>query len=152
MQIPPIHGIQSQRIDLQPVERGVRNFCGDHRFARNIGEVAHTAQQTTCDTGRPARALGNFIRAVGRNAQIEQAGSAGHNQFQFGMGVEIQPHRNAETVAQRRREQSLPRCRPDQREGGQIDPHRPRRWPFADHDIKRAVLHGRIENFLDHRT
>ena len=39
----------------------------------------------------------------------------------------------------------------DQREGRQVDPHAARRRPLADDDVERAVLHRRIEHFLDHR-
>ena len=51
-----------------------------------------------------------------------------------------------------RGQQPLPRRRADQRERGQIDPHRARRRAFADHDIERAVLHRGIEDFLDRGT
>ena len=33
----------------------------------------------------------------------------------------------------------------------QVDPHRPRRRPLADDQVERAVLHRRVEHFLDHR-
>ena len=68
------------------------------------------------------------------------------------MRVEIEPHRNAEAVAQGRGQQPLPRGRADQREGRQIDPHRSRRRPLADHDIERSIFHRGIEDFLDHRA
>src|SRR3546814_5536921 len=37
----------------------------------------------------------------------------------------------------------------DEGELRQVDPHRTRRRPFADHDVERTVLHRRIEDFLD---
>jgi hypothetical protein len=76
---------------------------------------------------------------------------AAHHQFQFLDRIELQPHRNAEAVTQRRRQQSLPRRGAHQREARQVDPHRSRRRPLADHQVQRTVLHRWIEHFLDRR-
>ena len=51
----------------------------------------------------------------------------------------------------RRGDQPLPGGRADQGEFGQVDPHRARRRPLADHQVERAILHRRIEDFLDRR-
>ena len=71
--------------------------------------------------------------------------------FQLRHRVELQPHRNAEAVAQRRRQQPEPGRRADQRELGEIDPHRARRRPFADDQVELEILHRRIEDLLDRR-
>ena len=63
--------------------------------------------------------------------------------------VEVEPDRNSEAVAERRRQQPLPRRRADQSEARKVDPDRSRRRPLADHQVERAVLHRRIEHFLD---
>ena len=81
----------------------------------------------------------------------EHARAAVHDLLQFGLGVEIQPHRNAEAVAQRRGEQARARRRADQRERRQIDLHRARRRPLADDQVELVILHRRIEDFLDRR-
>ena len=81
--------------------------------------------------------------------KIEQPGGARHHAFKFVDGVEGQPHGDAETVAQGGGEQPLPRGRADQREARQIDPHATGRRALADHQIERAVLHRRVEHFLD---
>ena len=81
----------------------------------------------------------------------KQPRSAANDLLQLLDRVEIQPNGNSEAVAQRRRQQALPRRRADEREARQIDPHRPRRRAFADHQVERAVLHRRIEHFLDRR-
>ena len=47
-----------------------------------------------------------------------------HDLLELVDGVEIEPHRDAEAVAQRRRQQPLPRRRADQGEARQVDPHR----------------------------
>src|SRR3546814_4017274 len=61
----------------------------------------------------------------------------------------MEPHRDAEAIAQRRRQQPLPRGRADQREAWQIDADRARRGAVADHQIERAILHRGVEHFLD---
>src|SRR3546814_14287800 len=61
----------------------------------------------------------------------------------------MEPHRDAEAIAQRRRQQPLPRGRADQREAWQIDADRARRGAFADPQIERAILHRGVEHFLD---
>ena len=43
------------------------------------------------------------------------------------------------------------RGRADEREVGEIDPHRARRRPLADDQVELKILHGRIEDFLDRR-
>ena len=53
------------------------------------------------------------MRAVLGNAQIQQGRGAAYNLLQLIDGVEIEPDRNAEPVAQRRRQQPLPRRRTD---------------------------------------
>ena len=95
-------------------------------------------------------------RAISRDAVVgqldaEQARGAADDLLQFLDRVEIEPDRNPEPVAQRRGQQPLPRGRADQREARQIDPDRARRRPFADHQVERAILHRRIEHFLDRR-
>ena len=93
-------------------------------------------------------------RAISRAAIVgqvdaQQPGRAAHHQLQLLDGVEIEPDRDSEAVAQRRGQQPLARGRADQGETRQIDPNRARRRTFADHQVERAVLHRRIEHFLD---
>ena len=150
MQIAPVHCVKAEGINLQPVERAIGDFCGDDGLACDIGKVTDAAQQTTGDAGRTACAFCNLVRAIGRNAKVKQTGGAGYHQLKLAMRVEIEPHRNAKAVTQGRGQQTLPRGRTDQRKRGQINPHGPRRWPFANHDIQRTVFHRGVEDFLNH--
>ena len=75
-----------------------------------------------------------------------------HDALQFGHGVEIEPDRDAEAVAQRRREQAGARRGADQRELGEVDLHRARRRPLADDEVELEILHGRVEDLLDGRV
>ena len=65
--------------------------------------------------------------------------------------VEFEPHRNAEPVAQRRRQQARARGSADQREGRKVQPHGSGRWPLPDHDVEGIVFHGGIKDFLHDR-
>ena len=96
---------------------------------------------------RARRAISS--RAVGGERDAEHARAAVDDLLQLLAGVEIEPHRNAEAVAQRRREQAGARRRADQRELREIDPHRARRRPLADDEVELVVLHRGIEDFLD---
>ena len=87
-----------------------------------------------------------------RHADIEHAGAAGDDLLQLFLGVEIQPHRNAETIAQRIGEQPRARGRADQGEFRQFDLDRARRRSLADDEIELEILHRGIEHFLHRRT
>ena len=79
------------------------------------------------------------------------AGAALHDLLELLDRVEIEADRNAETVAQRRRQQAGARRRADQGEVGEVDLHRARRRPLADDEVELEILHRRIEDFLDRR-
>jgi hypothetical protein len=112
---------------------------------------AHAAQQPSRHARGATRAPSDLGRAVPGDRQAQQPRRAADHQFQLFHRIEIESHRNAEAVAQRRGEQPLARGRADQGEGGQVDPHAARARTFADDQIERAVLHRGIEHLLDHR-
>ena len=114
-----------------------------------MGEVAHAAQQAAGDARGAAAAAGDFVRAVVGDRGIEQLGGAADDLLELGDGVEIEPDRDAEAVAQRGGEQAGAGRRADERELGEVDADAARRRAFADHQVERAVLHRRVEDFLD---
>jgi hypothetical protein len=118
----------------------------------HLGKIAYPAQQSAGDTRRAARAPGDLAGAILGDAETHQPRTTPHDQFEFLDRIEIEAHRNAETIAQRRRQQTeAGRCR-NQRELGKVDLHRSRRRPFADDQVELKILHGRIEDFLDRRA
>ena len=118
----------------------------------DMREVAHPPQQAAGDARRAARAPGDLVRRRPRVMRdAEHARAAVDDLLQLLVGVEIEPHRNAEAVAQRRGEQAGARGRADQREAREIDLHRARRRPLADDQVELEILHRRIEDFLDRR-
>ena len=85
-------------------------------------EIAHAAQQAAGDARRAARAAGDLhARRPWLHRRAEHAGAARHDQFEFVVGVEVEPDRNAEAVAQRIGQQAGARRRADERELRQVD-------------------------------
>lgn len=78
--------------------------------------------------------------------------AAGDDLFQFVLGVEIQPHRNAETIAQRVGQETCAGGRAHQCEFGEIDLHRTGRRPLTDDEVELEILHRGIEHLLYLRT
>ena len=150
-QIAPVHGVEAGGVDFEFAERAVGDLAVDRLVAVDMGEVAHAAQQPPGDARRAARAPRDFVGAVRRHADAEHAGAAVDDLLELFHRIEIQPHRNAEAVAQRIGEQTSARGGADQREGRQIDLHRARRRPLADDEVELEILHRRIKDFLDRR-
>ena len=138
-------------VDLHPGQRRVGDPGVDLGIAGRLGEIADPAQQPPGDARRPPRAARHLPGAVLGEREAEQPRGAADDLLQLRDRIEGEPHRNAEAVAQRRRDQPLPRGRADQGEFGQVDPDRARRRPLADHQVEHAVLHRRIEDLLDRR-
>ena len=86
------------------------------------------------------------------DADAEHPGAALHDQLEFLDRVEFEPDRDAEAVAQRRRQEAGAGGGADQGELRQLDLHRARRRPLADDEVELVVLHGRIEDLLDRRV
>ena len=115
-EIAPVHGVEAGGIDFELEQRPVGELAVDLVQPAGMGEVADAAQQPAGDARRAARAPRDLVGAVRRHADAEHAGAAVDDQFELGLGVEIQPHRNAEAVAQRIGEQARARGGADQRE------------------------------------
>ncbi len=64
-----------------------------------MSEVAHPTHQPPGDARRAAAAPRDFARAALVDSQFEQSRPAGDHLEQFVLGVEIEPHRNPETIA-----------------------------------------------------
>ena len=143
-----VHGVEPGAVHFQCQERTVGGLPVNGLGAIDMGKVTHAAQQPAGDARRAASAACDFVGAIGADADAEHAGTAVDDLLQFLLGIEIEPHRNAETVAQRIGQQPGARCGADQREWRQVDLHRARRWAFADDEIELEILHRRIEDFF----
>ena len=132
-------------------ERAVGDLAVDRRRIADQGEIAQPPQQPAGDARRAAGAGRDLVGAVGGHADAEHAGAAGDDQLEFRRGVEIEPDRDAEAVAQRIGEEARPRRRADQGERGEVDLDRTRRRPLADDEVELEILHGGIEDLLHRR-
>ena len=151
LQIAPVETVQTDLVDLQPRQRPIGHSRTDLARAFGLGEIADTAQQAAGDAGCAAGAAGNLLGAILAGRDPELGGVAPDDRTQLGRGVEFEPHRNTETVPQRRRQQTGPRGRTDQGKGRQINAYGPCGWALADHEVETEILHRRIEHFLDRR-
>ena len=85
------------------------------------------AKSRTRRSSRPAtRGVPRERRAISLRAGVgdrraEDARAAAHDRLQLRVGVEIEPDRDAEAVAERRGQEPEPRRRADQREARQVD-------------------------------
>ena len=113
--------------------------------------IAHAAQQPVGDARRAARAACDFPSACRVDLDLEQLRRALHDARELLGVVELEPRHDAEAVAQRIGQHAGARRRADQREGRQIELHRARRGPFADHDVELVILERRIQHFFDDR-
>ncbi len=114
-----------------------------------MGEIAHPAEQAAGDARGTAAALGDFLRAVVGDRGIEQTRGAADDLFELGDRIEIEADRDSEAVAQRGGQQPLAGGRADEGEFGEVDADRAGRGTLADHEVECAVLHRRVEDFLD---
>ena len=152
VEIAPVHHVEADIVDLEQRQRARREFPRDLGRALDDREVAHAAQQAPGDARRAPRAACDFARAALVHRDAEHARAAPHDRLELLDRVEIEPHRNAETIAQRRRQQAGARRRADQRKAREVDLDGPRRRPLADDEIELKILHRGIEDFLDRRV
>src|SRR5882672_10138767 len=150
-EVAPVHGVEPGGVNLKRKQRAVRHLAVDRRRLADQREIPHPPQQPAGDARRAAGATSDLVATVGRHADAEHAGAAIDDQLKLGLGVEIEPDRNAETVAQRVGEEAGPGGGPDEGELRQIDLDGPRCRSLPDDEIKLEILHGGIENFLDRR-
>jgi hypothetical protein len=121
----------------------------DRRRAGDGGKITHAPEKPPGNARRAPRAPRDLVGAVGGHRDAKHARAAIDDQLEFGLGIKIEPHRDAEAVAQRISQKPGPGGGADQREFRQIDLDRARRRPGADNEVELKVLHGRIEDFLD---
>ena len=70
-QQPAIERVEAPRIDVEQVERGVRDRLVDAAAALHLGVVAHAPQQPVGDAWRAARALGDAPGAAGVDRHVQ---------------------------------------------------------------------------------
>src|SRR6185503_16652155 len=145
----PIHRVETVRIDLEQIHRGLRDGLRDFAVGFDLRVVAHAPQQAVRDARRSARACRDLARAQVVYRQIENARGAPRDLSEIGSRIEFEMLRDAESIAQRRRQESRACRRADERERLQRQLDRARAGPFADHQVELKILERRVQHFLD---
>ncbi len=143
-----IEPFEPRFVDLEQLERFARDRRRDHSLVTHLGHVSHATQDPVADARRAARAAGDLVGGVVGDLDAEDPGRAADDRRELAVLVVVEPERDAEAVAQRRREEPRARRRADERERRQVERQRPRRRPLAHHDVEPEVLERRIEDLL----
>jgi hypothetical protein len=151
-EVAPVGTVKADVIDAKPRQRAVGNGAGQPAIALDRDEIDDTAQKTPRDPRGATGALGDLAGAFGVGLDAQEPRATGDDMVKLVLGVELQTRGNAETVAQRCGQKAQPRRGAHQREGLQLNPHRARRRPLADHEIEREILHRGVEHLFHHRT
>lgn len=73
---PPVNVVKTKLVYFECAQSNICAFFVDGTGAADLCEVAHTAQQTVCDTRRTAAAAGDFEGALVLTRNIQNAGRA----------------------------------------------------------------------------
>lgn len=144
----PVQPVQAPGVDLVHPECRGGDGAVDPAVRLDLGVVTDAAQQPVGDTGRTAGAAGDLGGAVGVYRDVEEAGRAVDDAFQFGGGVELHVAGEAEAVPQRGRQQSGPGGGADQGEGRQLQRDGRGAGALADDDVDPEVLHRHVEHLF----
>src|SRR6185503_3626333 len=148
-QEPTVHRVEAVRIHLEQVHRGLRDALVDGAVAFHLRVVAHAAQESVPDPRPAARTRRDLARTRVVDREIQNTGGAVHDLRKLRASIELEMLRDAETVAQRRREQASACRRADERERLQRQLERASARALADHDVELEIFEGRIERLLD---
>ena len=92
------------------------------------------------------------LAAAGSILRLQYRGRTRDDARQFRGGVEGEFLRNAEAVLEGAAEQAVARGGADEREGLEIEPHRPRRRPLVHGHVNEEVLHRRVQVLFKRRA
>ena len=143
-----VEALEPDRVDLEQRQRLLGDRGRDDSLVTHLGDVAHAAQDAVRDPRRAARAARDELCRVVGDLDAEDAGRAAHDRRELDRAVVVEPEREAEAVAQRRRQQPGARRRADQGERRQVERQRARSRALPDDDVEPEVLERRIEDLL----
>ena len=145
---PPVHGVQTQVVDLQGAKGLVGHLRRDDAVCLHLGVIPDPPEHPVCDAGGAPAPTGDLIGSVGHNVHVKDPRRAGDDSGELLWGVELQPQRHAEAVPQRRGELARPGGGPDEGKVGQIQADGVGTGPLPHDDVQGVVLHGGVQNFL----
>src|SRR5262249_33760620 len=106
-------------------------------------------QDPVRDPRRAARTARDLVGRVVGHLDSKDPCTAAHDRRELLGRVVVEPEREAEAVAERRRQEPGARRRADERERRQVERQRPRGRALPDRDVEPEVLEGRVEDLLD---
>ena len=144
-----VRALETLGVDLEQVERLCGDLARDRAVVANLRDVADAAQDPVRDPRCPARPARDLGGRVVLDLDAEDAGGAPHDRRELILVVVAEPEGHPEAVAQRCRQKTGARRRPDESEGRQVERERPRGRSLADDDVEPEVLQRGIEDLLD---
>src|SRR5215831_4866424 len=98
--VTAVHRVEPCRINFERQQRAVGDFPVDGFRAVDMGKVAYATQEPSGDAWSAPRAARDFIGAVGCDSDAQDTRTTIDDLLKLFLGIEIESHRNAETVAQ----------------------------------------------------
>ena len=141
--------VQALGVDLEQLEAAARDVARDPPVVAHLREVAHPPKEPVRDPRRPARAAGDLVRAVVVDPTSRIPAERAHDPAEVLARVVVQPRREPEPLAQRKRDPARARRGADQREPRKLQADAARRGPLAEHDVELEVLQRRVEHLFD---
>ena len=140
--------VQTVLVDVQRLERHLRNIISDGSVTLHLGEISHAAQERIGNTRRSARTAGDFHRSRILDRHFQEHCTSPDNLLQRLRIIILQMEIDAETGTERGCEQSASGCSAHQRERVQIYLDASCRRSLVYHDVDTVILHRRIEILL----
>ena len=136
--------IQPHFVHIHQIKGNFGNFLRNRAVILYLRKVPHPLQNTVCKAGCPTASSGQLHRPFLVDCDAQLLCRLSDDYLQFFHRIKFQPVYHAETIPQRRCEQSGPGGCAYQRKMGQVKTYGTGRRPLADHNIYGVILHGRI--------
>ena len=145
-----VYLVQTVLVDVERRQGDVGDLGVNPSRPSHLSEVSHSPEQSVGNTWRSARASRNLYRGIIVDRHPEDARRTLDDTLQRLRIIIFQMQVDAETCAQRRREQSASGRGTHQRKGVQVYLYGACRRTLVYHYVDAVVLHGGIQIFFHH--
>ena len=114
----------------------------------HLRDVPHPSEDPVGDARRSPRAGRDLLRRIVGNLDPEDPCGAADDRRELAGVVVAEPEGHPEAVAERCRQETRARRRPDEGERREIERERPRGGALAEHDVEPEVLERRVQDLL----